>query len=695
MFELSIALKYLVPRKKQLSVTLIAMMSVAVISLVVWLLVVFLSVTEGMEVSWLKKLTDLNAPIRITPTSEYYRSYYYKIDSVSSSSYYGSKTIGEKQASSTSNPYNPEEDPEISPLWPSPHLDAQGEFVDPVKKLFSVLEHQKKNHTNWRYQDYEMSGALLKLQLLRSRGDSPDKNGEETLNFLTQVSYLSTFPSDTRTMSALLLDPTLKDINHLFFLANYRLEGFASDGAPDLVRSEETFRELLSPLLSSIEIQEMETSVPYFEIPKHMLPKEGSFIVYGVFQENALQYLLLTQKNTPSLPFPHAKLEKGTLRIQEGLWQIPWNHPNPSSLPLIIEGTLTFAVHLDNNSLSNANQLKDLQFFTQGTLQGIGVQGILPWKDLRISKYKKIPSLTSPWPYEQKAHLHLPVNLSQEPGILLPKSFRDNGVLLGDRGFLSYNSSTASALQEQRLAVFVAGFYDPGVLSVGNKCLLVPSSIPRMINSSNSSFTFDRIALNGVQVWFDDLQSAENIKADIEAALCEQEISSYWNVSTYRDYDFAKDLLQQFQSDKYLFSLVGIIILIVACCNIISFLILLVNDKKKEIGILQAMGACKKSIALLFGSCGIVVGLIGSVIGLFSALLTLHHIDTIVQILSMLQGHDAFQTTFYGASLPNTLSSRAVWFILITTPLLSLIAGLIPAYKACRLQPSSILRSET
>ena len=88
MFEFSVALKYLIPRKKQLSVSLIALLSVLVISLVVWLVLVFLSVTEGIERGWLQKLTTLNAPLRITPTQRYYSSYYYQIDSVSADSHY-------------------------------------------------------------------------------------------------------------------------------------------------------------------------------------------------------------------------------------------------------------------------------------------------------------------------------------------------------------------------------------------------------------------------------------------------------------------------------------------------------------------------------------------------------------------------------------------------------------------------------
>ena len=61
-------------------------------------------------------------------------------------------------------------------------------------------------------------------------------------------------------------------------------------------------------------------------------------------------------------------------------------------------------------------------------------------------------------------------------------------------------------------------------------------------------------------------------------------IEKYWKVETYQEYEFAKDLMQQFQSDKYLFTMIGILILLVACTNIISLLVLLVSDKKKEIG---------------------------------------------------------------------------------------------------------------
>src|SRR3982074_1756880 len=95
-FEFSVAFKYLIPRRRQLSVSIISLVSVLVISLVVWLSVVFLSVTEGMEKKWLDELTTLNSPLKVRPKEAYFNSYYYLVDSISQKSNYTLKSLGEK-----------------------------------------------------------------------------------------------------------------------------------------------------------------------------------------------------------------------------------------------------------------------------------------------------------------------------------------------------------------------------------------------------------------------------------------------------------------------------------------------------------------------------------------------------------------------------------------------------------------------
>jgi lipoprotein-releasing system permease protein len=143
-----------------------------------------------------------------------------------------------------------------------------------------------------------------------------------------------------------------------------------------------------------------------------------------------------------------------------------------------------------------------------------------------------------------------------------------------------------------------------------------------------------------------------------------------------------------------LFTLVGAIILMVACCNIISQLIILVDNKKKEIGILLAMGASKKSILFIFGFCGMIMGLMSSCIGIAAGIFTLKYLDLVISTLSFFQGQALLNPVFFGQIIPSEFSSKAIQFVFISTPILSLFAALAPAIKTCCLNVSGILRSE-
>jgi lipoprotein-releasing system permease protein len=683
MFELSVALKYLVPRRKQLSVSLISLLSVTVISLVVWLVLVFLSVTEGIEQGWLHKLTTLNAPLRITPTQHYFSSYYYQIDSVSGQSQYALKNIGEKQESALTNPYNPIEDGELLARFPLPDLNADNSVKDPVKGLFSLLAGLKEKHPDLSVQDFEISGALMRLQLLRP---GTGISSEETQGYLTQVSYLASLPDQCPDLSSLLLPPTEKDLNHMLYLTSHSTELSRQDTpALTLKTTKETAHNRLKQILQNVKIHQLKPLYAFWQLPPALLPDKKILVGTAQFRNGKLSRIDFPLQVTGSLENRVKVWKEGNALFLED--QTGQKEQLSLQTPLLVDGPIRFNVA----ETIVAKDAQSPRFKIHAAIQDISLSGDVGLQGLEIAQAEFLENDTAPWISNPSI---LPVNEEKETGVLLAKSFVESGVMVGDRGYLSYSSTTSSSVQEHRLPIFVAGFYDPGILSIGNKCILVPSFVTRTINASSTSFNLDKTQSNGILVWFKDLQKAEGFKNEILLALAEQKLEPYWKVTTFREYDFAKDLMQQFQSDKYLFALIGIIILVVACCNIISLLVLLVNDKKREIGILQAMGASRFSIAAIFGTCGVALGILSSIIGTTAALFTLHHIDSIVQMLSFFQGHDAFNTAFFGKSLPNELSHNAVLFILITTPLLSLLAGLVPAIKACRLRPSEILRAE-
>lgn len=683
-FELSIIKKYLIPQKKHLSVSLIALMSVGVISLVVWLVLIFLSVTEGIEKNWLNKLTSLHGQVRIQPTEQYYGSYYYQIDNVSSASHYLSKTIGQKAHSLISDPYDPDTDQELPRHFPKPDRDATGTLKDPVRMVWNILEDFHKKNPQVAFQDFEISGAFMRLHLLRQ---APSLGwSEESQNYLSQVSYLASFTSKNPHLKQLLLLPSLQDLNHLLFLADHH--------------SKEPGQSLHS-VLDHVIIHQMKPTAALWRVPAHLFPKQFTFDCDLIYYQNSPSHLLLTEGARPS----SGSIKKVTWIGNDLEWTLVFADKTSIKIdrdfPIFIDGSKRFNAKLLPDSLLSASSLRDVQIQISARLQKQLLQGVVNWENLEIAdatipkEFSEPLSLPPPWVYSVKEPQEaiLPKNEKGEYGVLLAKNFKDTGVKIGDNGYLSYSSLSLSGTQEQRLPIYVAGFYDPGIMPIGNKCILVSEEITRIINRTGHAYSIERTAANGIQV-FTAISDAQMLKQQLKQAFDQAGIGSYWTVLSYQDYDFAKDLMQQFQSDKYLFTLIGVIILIVACSNIISHLVLLVTDKKKEIGILQAMGASKKSIALIFGGCGLITGVLGSLVGTALGLLTLSNLDLVVKFLSLVQGHDLFNALFFGTQLPHELSSRSLYFVLIATPIIGLIAGLIPAVKACRLNPSQILRSE-
>ncbi|MCH9630787.1 MAG: hypothetical protein S4CHLAM37_07930 [Chlamydiia bacterium] len=704
MFEFFIAKKYLVPKKKQLSVSLIALMSVAVISLVVWLVLIFLSVTEGIEKNWLTKLTSLNAPVRVLPSNTYYNSYYYRVDEISSSSDYTSKSLGEKLNAELTDPYDPEVDEEVPELWPNLETKSNGKPLDPVKEAFACINELKKEYPKLVAHDYEIAGALMKLKLIRPMSAQITSTGDEKQSYLTQMSYVATFSENSPYMHNLLIPPTKADVEHLLYLSS--LTSF-QDGSLR-TSSEDLTQNRLKQLFSHIKINKLESRAHHFRILKDYLKEKDSLQVAAFRKNGAYGHFLvpnsISKEFTKSTKESSNILEYGKVVKEDGHLVY---YPNGSKKSFIIddydlfvENKLEIDAKLTEGSLEEANFLSDLNFDIETSIQNLQLKGVATFKDLDISSidiknhFEKAPASPPLWPYYSNGACMLPYLNGTDNAAILPKNYKDAGVRIGDKGFLSYSVATANAMQEQRLPIFVTGFYDPGIMSVGARCILMKDDIVHHIAKASNSFLTDPLMSSGIQIWFEDLGKTKEVHEKLVRLFKERGIDKYFTVKNFHQYEFAKDLMQQFQSDKYLFTLIGIIILIVACSNIISFLVIMVNDKKKEIGIMQSMGASRKSIAIIFAVCGVTLGLLGSTIGTLAAYLTMHNIDSVVNLLSMLQGHQAFHESFYGSSLPTKLSSEAVTFILITTPIVSVLAGLIPAIKACGVKPANTLRSE-
>ncbi|MDN3507874.1 MAG: FtsX-like permease family protein [Simkaniaceae bacterium] len=663
MFPFAVAKKYLIPKRKQLSASIIALISVVVISLVVWLVLLFLSVTTGIEKGWLDRLTSLHSPIRVTPTQEYFHSYYHMIDSISSESGYTLKSFKEKLESTQTDPYDPECDAEIPAYFPEPVTNADGSVKDLVQEFQASVNAVQHKHKSLMTNPYEVSGALLRLKLLR---ETPGYQGEENQNFLTQMTYIASYAEKNPHLNKLLLKANEEDLSHLFYLAaRTPVHAIVDEHTPTALTTKDRLVRNIEIALQSALLEEVSTVKPGYRLPPQIIP------LHQPFKVNVHEgYLSLPTKGGEQTA---ARTEKG--------WKLLDGTKLPIDYPLVLEKPQTFKANIDFPSLYKANSISDLLLEVHGQIQDLDLSGMLPLRDISITKARgSLPTL---------------VQKTSDVPLLVPRNYRDSGVKQGDRGYLAYGGISSGSAQEHRLSIVVAGFYDPGVLSVGAKCLLMPYDVVRTIASASNTHSLDPQMTGGFQVWCNDTGKVETIRTELQQEFEKRGLSPYFKITTFREYDFAKDLLQQFQSDKNLFTLIGIIILIVACSNIISFLVLLVNDKKKEIGILMTMGASRKQIGWIFAICGFTLGILGCLLGTGAAILTLKNIDSVVAFLSHIQGHAAFNTAFYGSSLPNELSRSGVAIIAVSSLVISLIAAYVPARKASRLNPSQLVRSES
>lgn len=711
MFELSVACKYLIPRRRQLSVSIISLISTLVIALVVWLIVVFFSVTDGLEKNWVQKLTALTAPVRITPTDAYYNSYYYLIDSISDTSNYSHKTITEKRESTVADPYNPEIDQEIPPYWPLPDLNSDGGLKDPVKLVYSALD-QIQDVPGLHGQEFELTATHIQLRLLRQAPVLHGSNvfGGTTQSALSYPAYLGNFEGDNPHLEKILLPIEKQDLNNFLSLLGTANRDLSEEGNENLNFKTEILKNRLKLFFEFTTIKQLQARAAGWNIPRFLLPIQAEWGVAAILKDQQIVRLIVPQE-TIQLKALQKTLEEqgltvitGKASIHDGTVSVTLDGETAKTIDrflFTLAGGAAFSAQLDSPSLENARLIDDLRFDVTIPIQGILLRGKVPYRGLEIaeaeirhaSNQTHFPWWIHPSKLSNEEYAYtLPKDSDVGEGIVLPKNFRDVGVMAGDRGTLSYLSPTASMLQEQQIPIYVAGFYDPGIIPIGGKFILASQNVTSLIRASHQQDDKSAIT-NGINVRFDQLSQANYVKTQLLQALKDQGISRYWNVETYREYEFTKEIMGELQSQKNLFMLIAIVIILVACSNIISMLVILVNDKKMEIGILRSMGASSKSIALIFGLAGALIGVLGSVTGIVVAILTLHNLNHLVALLSRLQGHDMFSANLYGQVLPSELSFEALSFVIIATVCMSLLAGIVPAMKACLLRPSHILRS--
>lgn len=135
-----------------------------------------------------------------------------------------------------------------------------------------------------------------------------------------------------------------------------------------------------------------------------------------------------------------------------------------------------------------------------------------------------------------------------------------------------------------------------------------------------------------------------------------------------------------------------VLVIGVACFNIVSTLIMAVKDKQGDIAIMRTLGANNAFIKRIFIWYGLQAGMKGCLIGIVLGVLLALNLTSVIQGFEFLIGKKLLSGDVYFVDfLPSELHWLDVLLVLIAALVLSLFASLYPASRAAKLQPAQVL----
>ncbi len=199
------------------------------------------------------------------------------------------------------------------------------------------------------------------------------------------------------------------------------------------------------------------------------------------------------------------------------------------------------------------------------------------------------------------------------------------------------------------------------------------------MQNAQALFNFNGKA-SGLEMRLDNISNSDNMKSKLEELL-----GNDYNISTW--YDLHKDFYSILKLERLVSFFILSIIIAVASFNILGSLTMTVIEKKRDIGVLMAMGATGKMISKIFLLEGIWVGIIGIVSGIVLGLGV-----TLGQMYFKFYTLDPF--IYKVDALPVHINPTDFIFIPLAAFILCFSASLYPARRASSLKPVEAIRWE-
>jgi len=256
------------------------------------------------------------------------------------------------------------------------------------------------------------------------------------------------------------------------------------------------------------------------------------------------------------------------------------------------------------------------------------------------------------------------------------------GLRLGD-SLLVYSPQNFVSQDELRLPeeLTVSGIFEVGMWEFDGNYVLTSLDTARSIYDVEQG-------VHNIQIMTEAPMNAMRTAKDIG-----DQLGPYFDSRSWIDLN--RQMFTALQTEKNMMFFLLIFITIVAAFGITNTLITLTVQKTHEIGLLKAIGFSNRRIVNIFLWIGAVQGVIGTGLGLGFGLLALKYRNELLNFISSQFRVDLLPKELYQLSqIPAHTTMSDVVTVCTTVLIICTLAGLVPAWRAAKLEPAEALRGE-
>ena len=233
--------------------------------------------------------------------------------------------------------------------------------------------------------------------------------------------------------------------------------------------------------------------------------------------------------------------------------------------------------------------------------------------------------------------------------------------------------------------LIISGIFNIGMYEYDSNFVFTSPDIPRKL------LMIEDDSYNKIEVMAKEPDNIEQIQLKINSKI--NNINNELYTLSWKQNN--SSLINALNVEKNVMFLILTLIIVVASMNIISGLIIFVNEKNKDIGILKTIGLNNFSLIKIFMSIGLLIGIIGTSLGGILGIIFAINISSIQNFLENLFNTELFaKEIYYLSSLPSKLDQAEVLYVIVISLIICLISTVFPAYRSSIIDPVKSLKND-